>query len=86
MNESIGNQEAQNPRPQFYHLKTKTMTMSDSSALAVNVSVALLQNGADTLRKQLSSHWTAIGDIAFTELETPVSCDLSAVHACLLCG
>jgi len=85
MNESIVIHKAQNPRLQFYHPKTKTMTMSDSSALAVNVSIDLLQNGADTLRKQLSSHWTAIGDIAFTELETPVS-HLSAVHAYLLCG
>jgi len=29
--------------------------------------------GAEMLRKQLSNHWTVIGDMALTEIETPVS-------------
>jgi len=52
------------------------------------LSVAMLQNassGTDTLQNQLSNHWTVIGDMAFMEIETPVSCILltHVCHACL---
>ena len=51
--------------------------------------VAVFQNatsGTDTLRRQLSNHWTLIGDMAFieTQIETPVSNLFGVCAVCLI--